>query len=211
MKAAELPAPVDRATAQHYLWGVGCHGWHLVREEGLSVIAEHMPPGTAGIDTSKRSSSSLCSRGSSAWCAMPAPPRRSSSSSHSRRATATESTRGEMMSDSFSSRDSARPGRDTPALRRSARATPRGIPSYWLVRLSLADRLRLLAFDAELRCLPRCFLDALWAGVDALGATRGREAAATTACNPAQPATDLRSEVHERSGYAGRVNLAGER
>ena len=37
-----------------------------------------------------------------------------------------------------------------------------------LSRLSAADRLRLLAFDAELRGLPQPFLEALWAGVDAL-------------------------------------------
>ncbi len=40
--------------------------------------------------------------------------------------------------------------------------------SDWLGRLSPADRLQLLAFDAEFRRLPRPLLDALWAGVDAL-------------------------------------------
>ena len=39
-----------------------------------------------------------------------------------------------------------------------------------LHRLSHADRLRLLAFDAQLRQLPRPLLDALWAGVDAVEA-----------------------------------------
>jgi len=37
-----------------------------------------------------------------------------------------------------------------------------------LDRLSSADRLRLLAFDAELRRLPRPLIAALWAGADAL-------------------------------------------
>jgi len=37
-----------------------------------------------------------------------------------------------------------------------------------LDRLSPADRLRLLTFDAELRRLPRPLVNALWAGVDAL-------------------------------------------
>jgi hypothetical protein len=37
-----------------------------------------------------------------------------------------------------------------------------------LTRLSTADRLELLAFDAELRRLPRPLIEALWAGVDAL-------------------------------------------
>jgi mannose-6-phosphate isomerase-like protein (cupin superfamily) len=43
----DLPAPVDRASASHYIWGDGCDGWYLVRTDALSVIAERMPPGTA--------------------------------------------------------------------------------------------------------------------------------------------------------------------
>jgi mannose-6-phosphate isomerase-like protein (cupin superfamily) len=45
--ASELPPPVDRASAPHYIWGVGCDGWHLVQGETLSIIAERMPPGTS--------------------------------------------------------------------------------------------------------------------------------------------------------------------
>jgi hypothetical protein len=41
-----------------------------------------------------------------------------------------------------------------------------------LDRLSPADRLQLLAFDAELRRLPRPFIEALWAGVDAVQPVR---------------------------------------
>ena len=37
-----------------------------------------------------------------------------------------------------------------------------------LDRLSPADRLQLLPFDAKLRRLPRLLIAALWAGVDAL-------------------------------------------
>jgi len=33
------------ATAEHYTWGDGCDGWHLLRSEGLSVIEERMPAG----------------------------------------------------------------------------------------------------------------------------------------------------------------------
>jgi mannose-6-phosphate isomerase-like protein (cupin superfamily) len=41
-----LGARVIRADdAEHYQWGQGCDGWHLVRGEGLSVIEERMPPG----------------------------------------------------------------------------------------------------------------------------------------------------------------------
>jgi mannose-6-phosphate isomerase-like protein (cupin superfamily) len=41
------PGPVPRsiATAEHYTWGQGCDGWHLVRTTGASVIQERMPPG----------------------------------------------------------------------------------------------------------------------------------------------------------------------
>ncbi|HEY1015637.1 MAG TPA: cupin domain-containing protein [Herpetosiphonaceae bacterium] len=37
----------SKANAPHYVWGEQCDGWHLVRAEGLSVIQERMPPGTA--------------------------------------------------------------------------------------------------------------------------------------------------------------------
>lgn len=40
------PDPVSRATAEHYVWGTGCDGWHLVRTGELSVIQERMPGGT---------------------------------------------------------------------------------------------------------------------------------------------------------------------
>ena len=42
-----LTIPVSRASAPHYTWGQACDGWHLVKGEGLSVIQERMPPGTA--------------------------------------------------------------------------------------------------------------------------------------------------------------------
>jgi mannose-6-phosphate isomerase-like protein (cupin superfamily) len=38
--------PISFETAQHYLWGGNCDGWHLLRCEELSVIEERMPPGT---------------------------------------------------------------------------------------------------------------------------------------------------------------------
>ena len=40
-----LPAPVSTASAEHYVWGPQCDGWHLVKQEGLSVIEEQMPTG----------------------------------------------------------------------------------------------------------------------------------------------------------------------
>jgi quercetin dioxygenase-like cupin family protein len=39
--------PVSSATAEHYVWGDVCDGWHLVRSPELSVIEERMPPGTS--------------------------------------------------------------------------------------------------------------------------------------------------------------------
>jgi mannose-6-phosphate isomerase-like protein (cupin superfamily) len=38
-----------RADSEHYTWGTGCDGWHLVKQEGLSVIEERMPPGSAEV------------------------------------------------------------------------------------------------------------------------------------------------------------------
>jgi mannose-6-phosphate isomerase-like protein (cupin superfamily) len=43
------PRPISRATAEHYTWGEHCDGWHLVKDERLSVIAEQMPPGTSEV------------------------------------------------------------------------------------------------------------------------------------------------------------------
>ena len=40
-----MQTPVTRATADHYVWGGACDGWHLVRAAALSVIEERMPPG----------------------------------------------------------------------------------------------------------------------------------------------------------------------
>ena len=42
-----MSEPVSIVDAEHYLWGGACNGWHLVRNENLSVIEERMPPGAA--------------------------------------------------------------------------------------------------------------------------------------------------------------------
>jgi mannose-6-phosphate isomerase-like protein (cupin superfamily) len=39
------PRPVSRASAEHYTWGGQCDGWHLVKDDMLSVIEEQMPAG----------------------------------------------------------------------------------------------------------------------------------------------------------------------
>jgi mannose-6-phosphate isomerase-like protein (cupin superfamily) len=36
---------IDRDSAQHYVWGEVCDGWHLLQRPELSVIAERVPPG----------------------------------------------------------------------------------------------------------------------------------------------------------------------
>jgi len=40
---------ISAETAEHYSWGDGCDGWHLVRDSSLSVIQESMPPGTSEV------------------------------------------------------------------------------------------------------------------------------------------------------------------
>lgn len=40
---------ISRETADHYVWGEVCDGWHLVRDADLSVIEESMPPGAQEV------------------------------------------------------------------------------------------------------------------------------------------------------------------
>jgi mannose-6-phosphate isomerase-like protein (cupin superfamily) len=50
MELFEGPAqPVSKRNAEHYIWGGGCDGWHLVKQADLSVIEERMPPGTSEV------------------------------------------------------------------------------------------------------------------------------------------------------------------
>jgi mannose-6-phosphate isomerase-like protein (cupin superfamily) len=41
--------PTSKVTAEHYVWGGRCDGWHLVKDPSLSVISERMPPGTTEV------------------------------------------------------------------------------------------------------------------------------------------------------------------
>lgn len=41
--------PTSIKNAEHYLWGDGCDGWHLVKGEGVSIIQECVPPGRAEV------------------------------------------------------------------------------------------------------------------------------------------------------------------
>jgi mannose-6-phosphate isomerase-like protein (cupin superfamily) len=36
---------ISKGSAEHYIWGGDCDGWHLVKSDDLSVIQERMPPG----------------------------------------------------------------------------------------------------------------------------------------------------------------------
>jgi len=38
---------ISKETAEHYVWGKACDGWHLVKNAKLSVIQERMPAGTS--------------------------------------------------------------------------------------------------------------------------------------------------------------------
>jgi mannose-6-phosphate isomerase-like protein (cupin superfamily) len=41
------PSVISRANAEHYVWGHQSDGWHLVRDQNLSVIEEQMQPETS--------------------------------------------------------------------------------------------------------------------------------------------------------------------
>ncbi len=40
---------ISKDTAEHYHWGSGCDGWHLIKRGEISVIHERMPPGTSEV------------------------------------------------------------------------------------------------------------------------------------------------------------------
>ena len=40
---------ISKENALHYTWGGNCDGWHLVKEQNLSVIQEKMPPHTSEV------------------------------------------------------------------------------------------------------------------------------------------------------------------
>lgn len=42
-----MPTVKSIHNSEHYTWGDGCDGWHLLKTNSLSVIQEKMPPGTS--------------------------------------------------------------------------------------------------------------------------------------------------------------------
>lgn len=45
--AAPHPVPIDRSSADHYVWGEVNDGWHLVKRDDMSVITERIAPGSS--------------------------------------------------------------------------------------------------------------------------------------------------------------------
>jgi mannose-6-phosphate isomerase-like protein (cupin superfamily) len=40
---------VSIETAEHYIWGEICDGWHLLKREDISLIQERVPPGATEV------------------------------------------------------------------------------------------------------------------------------------------------------------------
>ncbi len=40
---------ISKKTAEHYIWGADCDGWHLVKNPDISVIHERVPPGASEV------------------------------------------------------------------------------------------------------------------------------------------------------------------
>ncbi|KQM97122.1 cupin [Sphingobium sp. Leaf26] len=47
--SSPTPQPVQKAGADHYVWGGVNDGWHLVKRDDLSVIEERIQPGAAEV------------------------------------------------------------------------------------------------------------------------------------------------------------------
>jgi mannose-6-phosphate isomerase-like protein (cupin superfamily) len=45
-KATKMTEPISTSNAEHYLWGVNCDGWHLLKRDDLSIIQEYVPRGS---------------------------------------------------------------------------------------------------------------------------------------------------------------------
>ena len=38
---------ISTENAEHYVWGEDCDGWHLLKREGMSILQERVPHGSA--------------------------------------------------------------------------------------------------------------------------------------------------------------------
>lgn len=41
---------INKTSAEHYNWGQNCDGWHLLKNDHLSVIRELVPPGSSEVN-----------------------------------------------------------------------------------------------------------------------------------------------------------------
>ena len=44
-----MTLPISTANAEHYPWGKGCDGWHLLQHDEVSVIQERVPAGASEV------------------------------------------------------------------------------------------------------------------------------------------------------------------
>jgi mannose-6-phosphate isomerase-like protein (cupin superfamily) len=49
IQGAIVVMPVSTETAEHYIWGDHCDGWHLLKRNDLSIIQERVPAGGTEI------------------------------------------------------------------------------------------------------------------------------------------------------------------
>jgi mannose-6-phosphate isomerase-like protein (cupin superfamily) len=45
----DMEMKISKHSAEHYLWGDNCDGWHLVKNQDLSIIHERMPANTSEV------------------------------------------------------------------------------------------------------------------------------------------------------------------
>lgn len=50
---------INKTSAEHYNWGKNCDGWHLLKNNHLSVIREMVPPGSSEVSHYHESSRQL--------------------------------------------------------------------------------------------------------------------------------------------------------
>jgi mannose-6-phosphate isomerase-like protein (cupin superfamily) len=42
--------PISISSAEHYIWGKGCDGWHLLKRDDVNIIQERVPAGKAEVN-----------------------------------------------------------------------------------------------------------------------------------------------------------------
>lgn len=44
-----MVTPISKDSAEHYHWGQQCDGWHLLKNDAISIIQERVPPGASEV------------------------------------------------------------------------------------------------------------------------------------------------------------------